>query len=945
MELGETPPELVDLQERILMGGVEAVAGTSTLDGGEVEKRAGKRGREVMAKPSGNNSFTFFMPEEEEDEFDGGGDEEEEDMELDAVQSMGRAPGDKAREYDDSEPGEDLPRERQLTQKFLAGQLSFKDLMQEMNEKDDREDEDEYRQDSDDEDWKPSPVKSRPRATRGSSQANSPEARPSVSERKRSMESFETELEDSQKAQLRRKKKGSSSVRRRRLDPALQGLMGEANLRFAKGDTDTAERMCMEVIRQDPTAPEPFQTLATLYEEQGELERSLQFGLLAAHLAPQDGEEWARLADMSLEQGEETQAADCYKKAIDAAPGVTSYHFTRARLLEQIGDRKGSIRCYRRLLVELGDGQGEQFIQATKLLAKLLHQKEDLEEAAKCFSTAFEKFPENVDNDDVNLYLELLISLGWYNQALEVCCELCGVQFGGSSLAQEELSDLDSDQQLATFGELVVPADVPADIRAKLIVALVHLNALHLINDLCQQFLEADIEDFGDLVIDIVEAMMKMEKWESALPLLLLASNSDKWGEAAVWLQRAECEAQLGKLEEAEQSYTRVVALAPHVYQARLQLSLIMRRLGRAEDALDTLKQDEQAELLNPHLMYERCTMLLAEGKTEEFINKSILLLYRHFVNIRNKDEQHAISSVKKMSSKNRALHEVRTFRREPLNEVEGPEFEAESQVTAEQEFELYSKVCDVLFQQKRFVELQRITFSALGSPVFAKKAEIIKECEFLCLLASFFNGDSYHAYNLVRELVVKNVDKSSVWNLFNLVIMRADDVRHNRFLMRLMSRNPDNPALGILNGHNCLVAGTYKYSLGEYMSAFKADSNNPLTALMLGLTFCHMACQKFSAKKHSLVVQACAFLNTYRMLRGPCQEVCFNLGRAMHQLSLLPAALYYYKQGLELGPSVGDDGGIFDLSREIAFNMSLIYQGAGNLHLARMYTEKYIVV
>ena len=95
-------------------------------------------------------------------------------------------------------------------------------------------------------------------------------------------------------------------------------------------------------------------------------------------------------------------------------------------------------------------------------------------------------------------------------------------------LPQEELSDLDSDQQLATFEELVVPADLPADIRAKLIVVLVHLDALHLIQDLCQQFLEAEIEDFGDLVIDIVEAMMKMEKWESALPLLLLASTSEK---------------------------------------------------------------------------------------------------------------------------------------------------------------------------------------------------------------------------------------------------------------------------------------------------------------------------------------------------------------------------------------------------------------------------------
>ena len=53
-----------------------------------------------------------------------------------------------------------------------------------------------------------------------------------------------------------------------------------------------------------------------------------------------------------------------------------------------------------------------------------------------------------------------------------------------------------------------------------------------------------------------------------------------------------------------------------------------------------------------------------------------------------------------------------------------------------------------------------------------------------------------------------------------------------------------------------------------------------------------------------------------------------------MHQLSLLPAALYYYKQGLELGPSVGEDGGIFDLSREIAFNMSLIYQGCNSIDI-----------
>jgi len=47
---------------------------------------------------------------------------------------------------------------------------------------------------------------------------------------------------------------------------------------------ENAEKMCLEIIRQDPTVPEPFQTLATIYEESEEIEKSLQFALIAAHL-------------------------------------------------------------------------------------------------------------------------------------------------------------------------------------------------------------------------------------------------------------------------------------------------------------------------------------------------------------------------------------------------------------------------------------------------------------------------------------------------------------------------------------------------------------------------------------------------------------------------------------------------------------------------------------
>ena len=38
-------------------------------------------------------------------------------------------------------------------------------------------------------------------------------------------------------------------IRRKKLDPALQGLMGEAHLRFARGDTENGKKMCLEIIR------------------------------------------------------------------------------------------------------------------------------------------------------------------------------------------------------------------------------------------------------------------------------------------------------------------------------------------------------------------------------------------------------------------------------------------------------------------------------------------------------------------------------------------------------------------------------------------------------------------------------------------------------------------------------------------------------------------------
>lgn len=46
------------------------------------------------------------------------------------------------------------------------------------------------------------------------------------------------------------KSRGRYKRKKRTLPPVLQGLMGEANLRFARGDIELAAQICMEIIRQ-----------------------------------------------------------------------------------------------------------------------------------------------------------------------------------------------------------------------------------------------------------------------------------------------------------------------------------------------------------------------------------------------------------------------------------------------------------------------------------------------------------------------------------------------------------------------------------------------------------------------------------------------------------------------------------------------------------------------
>ncbi|MEQ2195250.1 hypothetical protein XENOCAPTIV_009639, partial [Xenoophorus captivus] len=344
-----------------------------------------------------------------------------------------------------------------------------------------------------------------------------------------------------------------------KLPQALRGLMGEANIRYARGEKEDAILMCMEIIRQSPLAYEPFSTLAMIYEDNGDVDKALQFGLIAAHLNPSDCEEWIRLAEMSLEQDNIRQAIICYTKAIKYDPTNVRYLWDRSSLHMRLGEHKQCMDGYRKILSLLPLEDGEHFMQLSKDMAKSYYESNDLPSALSVIAEGLARHPSLVSDDFINMAAELYICSRQYKEALQVhiCVSVHGA-FGGCSFPQ----------------------------------------------GLVLSLMEQSPEEIGDLYLDVAEAYLEQGRYSSALPLLSALVVSEKYDLAVVWLRHAECLKALGHMKEAAESYTKVVEMAPLHLEARLSLATVQQQLGRMDCALkalesmydsDTLAQDSSA--------------------------------------------------------------------------------------------------------------------------------------------------------------------------------------------------------------------------------------------------------------------------------------------------------------------------------------------------------------
>ncbi|XP_070786830.1 general transcription factor 3C polypeptide 3 [Enoplosus armatus] len=782
--------------------------------------------------------------------------------------------------------------------------------------------------------------------------------------------------------ELNRENKKMMRERRHRskLPRALRGLMGEANIRYARGEKEDAILMCMEIIRQAPLAYEPFSTLAMIYEDDEDMDKALQFGLIAAHLNPSDCEEWIRLADMSLEQDNIRQAILCYTKAIKYDPTNVRYLWERSSLHMRLGEHKHCMDGYRRILSLLPLEDGEHFMQLSKDMAKSYYESNDLTSALGVIEDALARHPSLVSDDFINMAAELYISNRQYNKALEVLVQFAGVTLvraesksDSTEAAQEEkaANQTTEEQEKKNEGgpksktaeesgeikDVQVPDSVPVDLRAKLMVCLIHLHVYTPVEGLVSTLMEQSPEEIGDLYLDVGEAYLEEGEYMSALPLLSALVISEKYNLAVVWLRHAECLKALGHMEAAVESYTKVVEMAPQHLEARLSLATLQQQLGRPECALkalesmydsDTLAQDSSAAQKELKLLLHRSTLLKTQGQTQDYLDAMITMISM-LLKVAMQRAQVCVRSVTVSGENHLRLVKAKAVLPEIADhEAAYLDNTGKTNVLSKEDWwQLLVSCVLTLCEVRRYEEAELLVESAMEFYSFYDNKPRRREMEFFGLSATILDHNYYKAYNYIRLMLMENVDLPQLWNIFNQLTITSQHQRHHRFCLRLLLKHPDNHALCVLCGHNAMVSGSFKHALGQYVQAFQTHPDNPLHSLCVGLTFFHMASQKYVAKRHTLVLQGFSFLWRYVELRGECQESMYNLGRALHQMGLTHLAIHYYQKALTLPAQklegIPDDQ--VDLRREIAFNLSLIYQASGNMEVARQLINAHCVV
>ncbi|XP_044758559.1 general transcription factor 3C polypeptide 3 [Coccinella septempunctata] len=719
-----------------------------------------------------------------------------------------------------------------------------------------------------------------------------------------------------------------------KLTPQLKGLMGEANLRFAKGEIETAEQMCLEVIRQQPKAWEPYLTLSQIYESK-DSSKCKGYLTIATYLNPSNTSTWCRLAEMALEEGNKREAIGFYSKSLVYDKKNLEVHYKRLELAKELGSQRLIIRFQEFLLAHIPEDRHEEIIERASNITKIYHNQKKYLKALNVLRIPFKRVPQYVTLHHLNMMLELLLLTDKYAECLDIFVDFCNFNF---EIVVEQ-------DESITINDYTMPNDISIDLKTKFVVCAIKLNCFDVANKIIDKIVEEeDVEIVGDLYLDICEALIAKNKYDVALKLFIPLKKSKNYSLAAVWLKYSECLAACGMKEQAIEGYYNVITLAPQHIEVLHPLAELLLEMKKEEEALQVMSY-QATDRLNVGVLISRMKLLKQIGHLEEFWNCLELLLSRHCIVFRHISEIKHVLTPGKTIDKVQRVQKIREFISDTAKVIPNADTNCVMEPEVEEEISLLKESIQFAMDNRDYANMEKFVMMALSSKKFEKYYEDLAH---MGILACLYNGDHYHGYYLARDFVIKYPNNNYFWNLFNLFTAQSDSRMH-KFIYRFQQKPLANEACDILEANADFFFGNYHSALKYFMREFRL-TKSPYISFILGIILLHLGTikkntpQEVKMQLTETTTYLFLFYKAYRSKMAE-QEIFFNLGRMYSQLGITYLAVEYFKKVLEVENELLEQNpDILCLRYEAAYNLHLIYQKT-NKNQARNILIKYLTI
>jgi general transcription factor 3C polypeptide 3 (transcription factor C subunit 4) len=404
------------------------------------------------------------------------------------------------------------------------------------------------------------------------------------------------------------KKRRGKKLSPKKIPGHLNDILGNANMAYTLGNYAEAVQLLNLIIKESPTAPQPWLQLAMIHDELGEPLKALQVYLVAAHLTKKDADLWKRLGDMFKSFQNNEQAIYCWSKAIRLNPQDTDSLWERSLVYKEIGYFGKAINGLKEILKVLPNdvltvselseiyrqiGKGQDALDIFEsMMNSLFH--EDFQpithtldgcELVGQYSMGVLTNPNifNVGYEEVNILVNLYISISAYDKAAEAIIAWV-----------EKLKQICFTDPMSVDSDFDLQNDIPIELRVKLGICRLHQGAISSAKLHFQRLMIFPPTDYIILFREVADAFIFHNMHHDALSFLELCNQGHQLEPNETFLRMAKCYHSLGDSETAINFCKSALSAKPNDVDSKMMLAVLYENIGNHDKARQLAEEAEE---------------------------------------------------------------------------------------------------------------------------------------------------------------------------------------------------------------------------------------------------------------------------------------------------------------------------------------------------------------